>query len=340
MNDFAFAYGGAAGSAILKSCPEDFRVTENLGFTPEGQGEHVFLQIEKRGLNTREVVQRLASLCGVHERDIGYSGLKDRQAVCQQWLSIYLAAKPEPDWEQLNTDDLRVLNVTRHARKLRIGVHRSNHFSLVLRNCTIDSASLTQKIAQISEQGFPNYFGEQRFGRGGSNLRQARALFARTADKAFKPRRKDSLLLSAARSWLFNQLLSQRILDNSWHTACNGEVFQFVDGKALFKDDDLGAAQQRLARGEIALTGPLWGAGDGLAAGEVATLEQGIVETESDLLDGLCRAGLKKDRRALRASASDLSFDFDGEILQIAFNLQRGVYATSLLREIVQTSFD
>jgi tRNA pseudouridine13 synthase len=338
--DFAFAYGGPAGRAQLKSRPEDFRVTEHLGFSPEGQGEHVFLQIEKRGINTRDVVQRLAKLSGVHERDIGYSGLKDKQAVCLQWFSIYLAAKTEPDWQALEAEDLQICEVTRHARKLRIGVHRSNHFALTLRNCDLDSVLLQERLQRIREQGFPNYFGEQRFGRSGNNLQQARALFARTGNKSFKPRRKDSLLLSAARSWLFNQLLSHRVAHGSWHTAMAGEVFQFIDGKALFKDDDLGAAQQRLARGEISLTGPLWGSGDGLAAEDVATLEQHVVAADSDLLDGLQRAGLKRDRRALRANASDLNFDFDGNLLQIEFVLQRGVYATSLLREIVQTSFD
>lgn len=336
----AYAYGGPLGQAVLKSCPQDFCVVENLGFTPEGQGEHVFLSIRKSSLNTQDVIQRLAKLSGVSQRDIGYSGLKDRHAVCTQWFSVYLAAKPEPDWTQLEDEEIQLLEVTRHQRKLRIGVHRSNYFELLLRETSLDAGLLSDKIQRLQQGGFANYFGPQRFGRGGGNIVRARALFQRTAGKEFKPKRKDSMFLSAARSQLFNELLSARVKQENWNAAIAGEVFQFIDGRALFQEDDLGAAQQRLSDGEIVLTGPLWGVGESLAKRDVALLEQSLVEQEPELLDGLSRAGLRKDRRALCAKADELNVDLDGSLLKITFTLQRGVYATTLLREIVQTSFD
>ena len=85
------AWGATAGSALLRCYPEDFRVSEELGFELSGAGEHAFLYLQKRQLNTLEVVRRLSARAGVPARQIGFSGLKDRNAVTRQWFSIGLA---------------------------------------------------------------------------------------------------------------------------------------------------------------------------------------------------------------------------------------------------------
>ena len=88
-------------TALIRCFPEDFVVHEELGFEPGGGGEHAFLHLEKRGLDTAYLVQRVSSLSGVHPRDIGFSGMKDRHAVTRQWLSVRLAGRTEPDWGEL-----------------------------------------------------------------------------------------------------------------------------------------------------------------------------------------------------------------------------------------------
>ena len=170
------AWGSLPGSAVIRYCPEDFQVSEQLGFELSGEGEHRFLYLQKRQLNSMELLQRLSDLSGVAQRDIGISGLKDRNAVTRQWFSVGMAGRPEPDWYSLQTGgDVLVLEVGHHLRKLRRGVHRANRFTLVLRELQGERAALAQRLQKLRDAGVPNYFGEQRFGRNGSTREQARA---------------------------------------------------------------------------------------------------------------------------------------------------------------------
>ena len=83
------ANAGASNiTGILRSTPDDFEVTETLTFEPEGEGEHLYVLAEKRGVTTRAVQQMLASRCGVPLRDVSYAGMKDRHAVARQWFSV------------------------------------------------------------------------------------------------------------------------------------------------------------------------------------------------------------------------------------------------------------
>ena len=111
-----------------------FDVTEDLGFDLSDDGEHDFLWIEKRDANTAWVARQLARHAGVSARDVGYAGLKDRQAVTTQWFSIHLPGRSDPDWAALDEPQIQVLECTRNRRKLRRGVHRANRFRLRLRS--------------------------------------------------------------------------------------------------------------------------------------------------------------------------------------------------------------
>ena len=165
---FVGAYPVLAMQADFKSTPEDFQVSEVLGFTPSGSGEHVFLHIEKIGLTTESLVLNVARALNVKARDIGLCGLKDKHAVTTQWLSVPLPIKAEIP--QISGSNWRVLEATRHTRKLKRGIHKANQFVIVLRNVTASRELLEQRLMLISAAGVLNYFGMQRFGYDGGNL--------------------------------------------------------------------------------------------------------------------------------------------------------------------------
>ncbi|TAM26407.1 MAG: tRNA pseudouridine(13) synthase TruD, partial [Rhodanobacter sp.] len=199
-------------TARLRSTPEDFRVEEILGYDADGSGEHALLWVEKREANTDWVARELAKFAGVPPLNVGYAGLKDRHAVTRQAFTVQLAGKPDPDWSTFPHAEVKVLAATRHSRKLKRGALRGNRFVLVLREVQGDRARAEEVLAEISARGVPNYFGEQRFGREGGNLAQARAMFAgRRMDRA-----KRSILLSAARSHIFNAVLAARVERGAW----------------------------------------------------------------------------------------------------------------------------
>ena len=325
-NSLSRAWGEAAGSAVIRSSPEDFQVREQLGFELTGEGEHAFLYLEKRCLNTMELLERVASISGVGERDIGISGLKDRNAVTSQWFSVGLAGRPEPDWLQLEEKgDVRLLEVARHRRKLKRGVHRANHFSLILRQVQGEQQSLVDRLEQIQSGGVPNYFGEQRFGRGGATLEQARRWMQKGGRRI--SRNKRGLYLSALRSDLFNNLLAARVAAGDWNQVNNGDVCILQGTRSHFRCEDADAdIQRRVAAADLHPALPLWGRGE-------LTQPAGHSQT----CEFLERAGLELDWRATRVMPDDFCWRFcDDGSLQLDFALGAGSYATALLAEFVQ----
>src|SRR5580693_579808 len=164
------AYGAPPLTAEMRRTPEDFRVDEILGYDADGEGEHALLWVEKRGANTDWVAKELAKFAGIPPLNVGYAGLKDRHAVTRQTFSVQLAGKPDPDWNAFPHEDIKVLAVTRHKRKLKRGALRGNRFVLVLRQVDGDHTVADHILKQIAQRGVPNYFGEQRFGREGGNV--------------------------------------------------------------------------------------------------------------------------------------------------------------------------
>ena len=205
------AYGVALGSAVLKATAEDFQVDEVLDIPLSGDGEHLWLWVEKRGLNTEEAARRLARAAGVQLRTVSYAGLKDRQALTRQWFSIQLPGKADPDMSAAENETLKILNSTRHKRKLQRGAHAANGFTLRLTQLNADKDALQARLETIAKAGIPNYFGAQRFGYQGGNLGEARDYASRQALPEQRAVR--SRLLSTARSYLFNQVLAARVAD-------------------------------------------------------------------------------------------------------------------------------
>lgn len=328
--DWACAHGGPVIQAEFKRECEDFIVTEHLGFEPEGIGEHVFLWIEKIGSNTTWVADLLARHAGVPQVAVGYSGLKDRQAVTRQWFSVAVHPSVEPDWQLLNSDNLRVLSVSRHVRKLKRGVHKSNRFDIRLRHLQGDRDKLQRQLNDIKIQGFPNYFGDQRFGRQGSNLPAAERMFAGARVK----RQQRSHYLSAARSWLFNRLLSQRVDNGTWLSADADGHFYLVGSASHFAASGEDNLQARIEAVDIHPATVLWGR----TTSELSDACRGLAEDYPVLCQGLESAGLALEYRAVRERPTEFSWHEEGNDLVLTFSLGRGCYATALLRECFEWS--
>jgi tRNA pseudouridine13 synthase len=334
----AYASGKPVVSGRMRQLPEDFQVTEIPLLEPNGEGEHVWLWIRKRGENTQYVAEKLSTFAGVHPRQVSYAGMKDRHAVTQQWFSVQLPGKEEPCWEDMNSDTLTVQRHARHSRKLRRGTLKGNIFRITLRDIVGDHDALEQRLATVLNEGVPNYFGEQRFGRDGSNLHAAEKLF--NNPKLRMSRNKRSLTLSAARSLLFNQVLSARVRDANWNTALLGDAMQLHGSHSYFiaesVDEEL---LKRIASQDIHPTGPLHGRGESPVRGDCHELESTILAAYASWCEGLEVAGLTQDRRALRLGVSDLAWQWEGTgELVLSFSLPAGAYATSVLREVLLTT--
>lgn len=330
-----FAHGGPPLRGVMRATPEDFCVDEVLGFEPAGTGEHVFVHIEKIGANTDWVARQLARFAGVEPMAVGWSGMKDRHAVTRQWLSVHLPGKVDPDWSTLDIDGVKILDARRHDRKLKRGAHRSNHFRIRLRDVSGDRDAAQARVDAMIARGVPNYFGEQRFGRGGGNLDLARSLFSGRR----MPREQKSFALSAARSHLFNRILAARVADESWNQPRDGDVFMLAGTHSVFGPESIDdALRERMTRLDIHPTGAMWGKGELRSCDDVAALESSIALAEAELADGLVRNGLDQQRRSLRLLAHDLQATWDDDALVLDFSLESGAFATVIIRELCDTN--
>ncbi|PHN23977.1 tRNA pseudouridine(13) synthase TruD [Pseudomonas sp. ICMP 561] len=328
------AYGQPLGSAVLKATAEDFQVDEVLDIPLSGDGEHLWLWVEKRGLNTEEAARRLARAAGVQLRTVSYAGLKDRQALTRQWFSIQLPGKADPDLSSAENETLKILQCTRHKRKLQRGAHAANGFTLRLTQLNVDKDALNARLELIAKAGIPNYFGAQRFGYQGGNLGEARDYAARQALPEQRAVR--SRLLSTARSYLFNQVLASRVADGSWQVAQVGDLLAFTDSRSFFPAGENECSDPRLAILDLHPTGPQWGEGPSPASGATAALENDVANRESALRDWLTRAGMEHERRILRLPIGRLTWHYpEPDILQLEFVLPPGCFATVLVRELV-----
>ena len=281
-----------------------------------------------------DAAARIAQWAGVPEMAIGYAGLKDRHAVTRQRFSVHLPKRIAPDVATLESPELRVLASTWHAKKLPRGALAGNRFELVLRDVEGERPAIDARLRAIALRGVPNYFGEQRFGRGGDNVAAALAMFAGRRMR----REQRTMLLSAARSELFNRVLAARVEQGNWDRALGGEVWMLDGSRSVFgpetQSPDLDA---RLAAFDIHPTAPMWGCGPLRSTGEALALETAAL-ADGDapaLRAGLEGAGLKQERRATRLRPQDLQWDWpDPGALRLRFGLSPGCYATTVLAEV------
>lgn len=320
---YPHAHGMPAARGVLRADNADFQVEEVLGFALEGDGPHLWLWIEKSGVNTDWAAGQIARCAGVKKRDVGFSGMKDRHAITRQWFSLPAPAG-EVDWGSLEASGIRVLESLRHRRKLKRGAHNANRFVITVRDATgLDGIDV--RIDAIREQGVPNYFGAQRFGRNGDNV-------IRALDGA-----RGGIYLSAMRSFLFNAVLAERVAAGTWNRLLPGEAVQLDGSRSFFAVDENPAIASRLQAFDIHPSGPMWGSGELPTRDDARDLELAVASRYPELCARLESAGLRQERRSLRLKVGNLECERDGNQLRLEFELETGAFATTVLRELITT---
>lgn len=319
----------------FKLVPEDFEVEELPAYLPSGEGEHLYLWVEKRGRDSREVVKALSAALGVDEGDIGVAGMKDRQAVTRQLLSV--PARAEPRLGDFALEGVTVLWARRHGNKLRTGHLKGNRFRLRLRGVR-DLGAARESLAQLSSRGLPNYFGDQRFGREGDNADFGRLLVLGQR----LPRRPDKfqrkLYLSAFQSRLFNRALVERLQAGTFDTALLGDVLRREDSGGLFVCEAPEVDIPRVEAFEVSPAGPLFGPKMTPAAHAVAEAEARLLTAEGVTLEDFRRGGdeTQGTRRPYRVRLGSPSLEGEGEDALLSFELPKGSYATEVLHELLK----
>ena len=203
-----------------------------------------------------------------------------------------------------------------------------------MRETNISDTELTARIAEIGRLGVPNYFGPQRFGHSGANL-------ARVADglRALRSHER-GFVLSAARSLVFNAVLAARVRDGSWDHLEAGDIANLDGRGSIFPVDATDQTlTDRAAQLDIHPTGPLWGKGDPASKQRVLDLETRTAADFPQPCALTAEAGMDQERRSLRLAVRELNGqrDPDANSLVIRFRLTRGSFATTVLRELIDS---
>lgn len=332
MHNLHFLLGKPQQAGRLKAEFADFIVKEELGYSLAGEGEFVAVKVRKTNVNTLFVGEKLAEFAGISAKNMSYAGLKDRHAITEQWFCLHLAGKATPDFSQFQLDDVEILEITRHNRKIRVGSLDGNHFELLLRD-VVESDELTLRLEQLQAVGFPNYFTEQRFGRDGYNLTQAQRWAA--GEIQVNDRKKRSFYLSAARSEIFNLIVSDRIAAGLVDQVLEHDIVQLAGSNSWFvaQANELEELNKRLDSGDILLTAAL--IGENSLEQTASERERAIVAEQTLLLNLMKKARMNAARRAMLCKPENLRWQFEPEGLRLQFFLPAGSYATGLVRELM-----
>jgi len=336
INTYAHAYGKPISTATFKASPDDFKVNELLAFELSGEGEHQFLRIEKRGLNTEELVRALAKCLKKPIKSISYAGLKDRQALTTQWLSVHCPGEDIVDADLLQGCGWRVIESGRHLKKLKTGGLSVNQFTLILRDM-VNTHEIESRLDLIKTSGVPNYFGSQRFGHNGQNMLKAENMLIKSM--RVKDRFLRGIYYSAARSFLFNLILSERVSNHNWNKALSGDVMQLTGTHSIFSIDIPDESiNTRIADHDISPAAPLWGLGIDRMSMDALASQQKALHGFDPWCDALEQHGLERMYRAHTLPVTNLTWNWqDTNSLILSFELVAGAYATSVLRELVNT---
>jgi tRNA pseudouridine13 synthase len=335
------AWGEPLGTGVLRATPEDFEVEEILGFAASGEGPHALLRVRKRGANTEWVARELARTAGVKPFEVGFAGLKDRNAVTTQHFTVPRGKKPAEEFTGLAGEGYEVVSSAAHQRKLPRGALEGNRFAITVRGLACDETRLSERVRRIATGGCPNYFGEQRFGREAGNLEQVLRTARELAEGGRSDRRRrgrddSGFMLSAARSVIFNALLAMRVTRASWNRLSPGDVANLDGRGSVFAVDAVDPTlEERCAALDLHPTAPLAGLGESLAKGAVLALEDAVAAQFPEALAVIHAEGMKPERRALRIRVRDLEHEYSGDTLRLRFSLSAGSFATTVLREII-----
>ncbi len=331
----------------IKQSPEDFEVEEIPAYEPSGSGDYLYLWIEKRALGAEYFLRQIARRLGIPTGEVGTAGLKDRQAVTRQMVSV--PARVANRLADLDGDGIRVLRVSRHGNKLKPGHLHGNRFRLLVRDPDPSAGErLGPLLERLRRQGLPNYYGPQRFGRDGETVRLGLALLhgepasGSSSGRRSQPRNPflRKLALSAAQAALFNHSLGCRLTDGLLGRVLPGDVMAKWPFGGLFVAEDLPREQARFDARETVHTGPIFGRKTFAAAAEAAARERAVLADAGLTPAAFTGFGklLQGTRRYNLIYLDDLAAVVDPEGLRLTFTLPAGSYATVLLREITKSA--
>jgi tRNA pseudouridine13 synthase len=347
MLPYAFPDLPGCGGRI-KFEPDDFRVEEVPAYTPSGEGEHVYLHVEKRGVTTHQMLAALTRAFGLPLKAAGHAGLKDARALSVQWVSLH--SPRDLDMSQWPDGPWRLLEAARHPNKLRPGHLLGNRFEIKIRGVRREE-TVPEAMSWLTRRGFANYFGPQRFGRDGSNAGRGKALVLRGNTRGSPHSPQARLWVNALQAELFNRVVGIR-LDRlgTVGTILPGDLAVLRRNGAAFRVDsvNLSDSQARCEAGEISPSAPLFGYRVDLADEEPGGWEREVLSAES-LTPSSFRLRSKRDspkgeRRPVRAFPESLKWELGWErgerVLCMCLTLPAGAYATSFLRELVKDGHD
>ena len=319
---------------VLRVAPEAFRVDELPAYPLSGDGDHLYLHLEKTGHTTAFVVQELQRQLGLRDRDIGVAGLKDRHAVTTQYISV--PAKHEARIPAFAVEGVRLLGVTRHTNKLGMGHLAGNRFTVRVSGAPGTATLAQATLEQLVRGGLPNYFGPQRFGLGGLNAEEG-ARVLRGESRLRDPRLR-RFLVSSVQSLVFNRFVSLRVERGLLDALVRGDMAKKRDTGGVFRVEDAEAESARAARGEVSATGTLFG-----RKVKPLTDDAGALEAEALAPFGLAPevfSSRKGDRRVVRVYPGDAHLTATPDGYEVSFTLPKGSFATSVLRELTKTNVD
>jgi tRNA pseudouridine13 synthase len=333
----------------LRAELEDFQVEEVPAYLPCGEGDHVYLWVEKRGMTTAILIREIAKALDIRDSDIGAAGMKDKYAVTQQMLSLPPPITPEQVMA-LEIEGATMKSALRHGNKLRTGHLKGNRFVLRVRDLECPAPEAAERTKAIlgrlaQPPGAPNWYGAQRFGRAGDNARVGKALVTRSKTGGKTPRgRQRRLYISAYQSKLFNEVLEARLRDDLFATVLDGDVLQKRDSGGMFVSEEKAADQARFDEGELSLTGPMFGhkmkcpATESEAdAREASVLAKEGIELSSFAHLSKLANGTRRPLSIVIEGAEAMAGD---ESVEVRFTLPSGSYATAIMREIIKGNSD
>lgn len=335
----------------LRATPEHFLVEELALYTPQGDGQHLYVNLTKVGLTTKEVQDQLARLFHLHANEVGFAGMKDKQARATQTFSLNVGHQPPATLEQYLADSMQRirdhLNVevhwaNLHRNKLRLGHLLGNRFVITVTNLDVgldEAVARAQAIIdEMARSGVPNFFGPQRFGANGGNVRQGMAMLLGERNKSARWLRR--LLATAYQSYLCNRYLARRVETGAFAHLMTGDVAKKHATGGMFAVTDAAIEQPRYVAQEISFTAPMYGPKMWAATDESAVLEAEVLAESPVTMEHFAAFGVEGTRRLGRLLLPDCSVVANEEFggVTISFALPKGAFATTILREIMKVS--
>jgi tRNA pseudouridine13 synthase len=326
---------------VIKQQIDDFEVEEVPAYEASGQGDFLYLWIEKRDMGAEYFQRQLARRLGIAAGEVGCAGLKDRRAITRQMVSV--PAHVEERLKEVEGEGIRLLGTSRHSNKLRPGHLRGNRFRILVRAAQPGSqALLVPIIDRLRSEGMPNFYGAQRFGKSGETVLLGLALLRGDKGGSVRQTRNPflrKLALSAAQSALFNHSLAGRMAAGLYRRIVPGDVMARWPMGGIFVAEDLAIEQARFDRRETVHAGPIFGRKTFRAAQDAAAREDAVL-SEAGLSPASFRNFgklLQGTRRHNLVYLDDLAHQSEPEGERFTFTLPAGSYATVLMRELMKT---